>query len=203
MSALAACARALVLLMDVSSSVDQNEWENQIRGTAQVFREPAFHRIIDSLEGGIAVRTIQWSDHPDSSSPWFRIRTAIDAEQYADQLEAMRRPFRGMTGLARAMQAGVQAFESVPCDPEKMILDVSGDGDDNVDGQRAVEDARDTAFSLGVTINAIAIMDRPDVRDVPDYFRNHVMTPGGFVVESEGYEAYGPAIRRKLMREIM
>jgi Ca-activated chloride channel homolog len=201
MADLAACARALVLLMDVSSSVDQNEWENQIRGTAQVFREPAFHRIIDSLEGGIAVRTIQWATSPDTSSPWFRIRTSIDAEQYADQLEAMRRPFEGWTGLARAMQAGVQAFENVPCDPEKMILDISGDGIDNMSGLSEVEGARDTAFGLGITINAISIRD-PDGQNVTEYFRNHVMTPGGFVVESEGYEAYGPAIRRKLMREI-
>ena len=54
----------LVLAIDVSSSVDEEEYQLQMRGVAAAFRHPDVIAAIEATGGnGIAVAMVQWSDN--------------------------------------------------------------------------------------------------------------------------------------------
>ena len=87
------------------------------------------------------------------------------------------------------------------------VIDVSGDGVNNSGGP--VEVARDKLIADGVTINGLPIMnDRPTFGRLPptpldEYFRESVVGgPGAFVIPAEDFQAFGQAVKRKLIREI-
>jgi hypothetical protein len=71
------------------------------------------------------------------------------------------------------------------------------------------EAARDRAVAEGITVNGLPILnDRPTFGVRPpvpldEYFRESVVGgPGAFVVAAEDFEAFGVAVRRKLIREV-
>ena len=52
----------MVLAVDISSSVDDSEYELQMQGLAEAFRHPEVIAAVDSLSsGGIAMAVVQWS----------------------------------------------------------------------------------------------------------------------------------------------
>ena len=87
------------------------------------------------------------------------------------------------------------------------MVDVSGDGPNN-NGPPA-EEERDRLVGEGVTINGLPIVnDRPNFGaqpsgDLEPYYRDSVIGgPGAFLIVAEDFEAFGAAIRRKLIQEI-
>ena len=62
--------------------------------------------------------------------------------------------------------------------------------------------ARSRAQAAGVAINAIAIEDLGQSTAITQFYRNWVITTGGFVITSRGLAAYPAAIRQKLLREM-
>ena len=76
----------LVLAVDVSSSVDEEEYQLQIRGVGAAFRHPDIIAAIESTGGnGIAVGMVQWSDNEEQAlvGGWHIIKDAADAAEYA------------------------------------------------------------------------------------------------------------------------
>ena len=72
----------LVLAVDVSSSVDEEEYQLQIRGVGAAFRHPDIIAAIESTGGnGIAVAMVQWSDNEEQAlvGGWHIIKDAADA----------------------------------------------------------------------------------------------------------------------------
>jgi hypothetical protein len=90
------------------------------------------------------------------------------------------------------------------------VIDVSGDGVNN--NGRPVQQARDEAVAMGITINGLAIInDRPGPggwRNMPSepldqHYRDRVIGgPGAFLMVAEDFDSFAFAIRNKLMREI-
>jgi hypothetical protein len=87
------------------------------------------------------------------------------------------------------------------------VIDISGDGVNN-SGPPA-EAARDRAVAEGITINGLPILNdrptfgRPPPMPLDQYFRESVIGgPGAFMIPAEDFEAFGQAVRRKLIREI-
>src|SRR4051794_18658820 len=72
----------LVLAIDASSSVDDDEWDLQRKGYAAAFAEP---RVQAALRSGpthrIAVAVVVWADAtvPKWESDWFRLAAPDDA----------------------------------------------------------------------------------------------------------------------------
>ena len=71
------------------------------------------------------------------------------------------------------------------------------------------EVARDRAVAEGITVNGLPILnDRPTFGGplplpLDQYFRESVVGgPGAFVIPAEDFEAFGVAVRRKLIREV-
>ena len=62
--------------------------------------------------------------------------------------------------------------------------------------------ARSEAINAGLILNAIAIEEPGSAIPITTYFRNWIITPGGFVVTARGLGDYAETLRLKLLREL-
>jgi hypothetical protein len=190
---------ALVLLVDVSGSVSAERYALQHQGMAQAFLDPHVTHVLANQEGGMAITVIEWSDRRQTVIPWRMIRTADDVSAVAETLSGTQRSMTGSTAMGEAISEGLAAFDNAPCQPVRKVIDVSGDGRNN-DGRIAPDDMRPRAKSKGVTINGLPILG--EEADVADYYRGHVVTEDGFVIEAKSFDDLAVAIRYKLMMEV-
>ncbi|MBP0446570.1 DUF1194 domain-containing protein [Roseomonas sp. SSH11] len=193
-----ACTLALVLLMDVSGSVSQTNYEMQRDATAAALRDPTITRLVEN-QGGVAVTAMEWSWTQTTTVPWAVLRNVEDARGFADRLAATTRSHAGSTHMGEAIHAAIDRFEQAPCKAERMVIDISGDGGSN--GGRPVEEARGRAMEVGIVVNGLPIRT-PEEPDIVEYYRSSVATVGGFVMEADGWPGFRLAIRRKLALEI-
>jgi len=195
-----ACRLALVLVVDVSGSIDPSEYRFQMDGMAEALRDPA---IVEALVfGQVALSVVQWSGvgEQEQTLPWQRMLSEEAVERFAQRIErAPRRWDNSKTALGEAMAFMRRSFDAVP-DCTRRVIDVSGDGMTNA--------GRDTATQSkamvpdGITVNGLAI-DRVG-RSVTEFYRRFVITRRtGFVMTATGYSDYPRAISDKLFREVL
>ncbi|MBE0413923.1 DUF1194 domain-containing protein [Yoonia sp.] len=193
-----ACDTALVLMVDVSNSVDAAEYRLQTDGMAAALRDP---EIVDAMvRGQTAIAVVQWSgvDQQALSIPWQRINTGLDAQALAAQAAAMPRAFvLSDTAPAEAVYFALELFAQVP-DCAHKVIDVSGDGTPNAGSD--VRAARNAAERAGVTINGIAIESMGLA--ITGFYRNALITRNGFVITARTHRDYPRAIRTKIFREL-
>ena len=201
---------ALVLAVDVSGSVDEEEYRLQRQGYADAFRHPAVVSAIQSTGSGrIAVTYVQWggAGYQRISVPWTIIADAASAAGFAERIEAApRSPIRG-TSISGAIDFSTLQLTLNPHSAARRVIDVSGDGVNN--SGRAPDLARDAALAQNIAINGLVIMDDsppPWARyDEPldVHYRDRVIGgPGAFVIAVDGFESFAHAILNKLIREI-
>lgn len=193
------CALALVLLMDTSLSMSHQDYLMQRDGVRDAFLDPQLQQIIEREPDGVAVSVIEWASESRVVVPWMHLRTQADATQLAHAVGALNRSVNGFTALGDALHKGMQVLEHAPCEADRQIMDVSGDGISNEGTD--VAPVRLQAQQQGVVINGLPIQARPEV-DIERYYREQVITPGGFVIVANGMQDFGRAIRRKLILEI-
>lgn len=193
----------LLLLADTSSSIEGNEFDLQINGYANAFRDPQVIAAIEELGGnGIAVSFVQWSATFQQYDvvPWYRIYDAATAHAFATQVETQARQFIGFgTATGSALAKGNRRFTDNGFQGKRKVIDITSDERSNMGPHpRSV---RDNILADGVTINGLAILD--DSFDLEGYFREAVIGgPDSFVITAESYNDFVWAIRLKLVREI-
>jgi hypothetical protein len=200
----------LVLAADASRSIDEDEYDLQRRGYVSALTHPDIIRAI--LSGpirAIAVTYVEWSAVTEQATlvDWAVIRDAASARAFAERLAGAPRVFRSATSISGAIDYAARLFDGNGIEGTRRVIDVSGDGPNN-SGARS-ETARDAAVAKGVTINGLAIVnDRPSRPPFPEepvdrhYARAVIGGPGAFMMTVAGFETFGDAIRRKLVREI-
>lgn len=193
------CALALVLLMDVSASMSDHSYRLQRDGVRDAFLNPQLQQIIEREPDGVAITVIEWASTSVTVVPWQHLRTTSDVTEFAQKVSVLNRAAWGFTALGNAVHHALNEIEHAPCEPDRSIIDVSGDGVTN-EGVSATH-ARDRAHAQGVIINGLPILAH-DNRDMEMYYRENVITPGGFVIVAHGFEDFARAIRRKLVLEI-
>jgi hypothetical protein len=109
------------------------------------------------------------------------------------------------TSISGAINFAIPLFEANPYRGLRRLIDITGDGPNNVGGP--VTGARDAALAKGITINGLAIMAKqPTVEDISDldlYYEDCVSGgPGAFVVANKVEDEFKEAVRTKLIREI-
>jgi hypothetical protein len=194
---------ALVLAVDCSSSVDPAEFRIQMEGIAAALRHPAVQDAIAAgREHRIALSLVLWSG-PQSQSiamPWQVLQTSADLEATAATIAGAHRDWEaGGTALAMAIDYAAGLLTALPFGATRRVIDVSGDGMDNVTGM--TDAARDRAVAQGITINGLPIAKGSQL--LPVYYRNRVI--GGrdaFVEPAADVQAFEGTILRKLLREI-
>ncbi|MBC7433969.1 MAG: DUF1194 domain-containing protein [Rubritepida sp.] len=200
----------LVLAVDVSRSVDEDEARLQREGYRAGIADP---RVIDAITrgmiGAIGVAYVEWAgfEYQRLVLPWTRIASQADAHLWADRLAEAPRASLSWTSISAAIDFSRRILAEAPFEATRQVIDISGDGVNN--SGRAVERARDEAVADGIVINGLPIInDRPTFGRPPPvpldlYFEASVIGgPGAFMVVAEDFEAFGQAVRRKLIREI-
>ena len=193
----------LVLAVDVSSSVDDGEFELQMQGIAAAFRHSGVQAAIHATgDRGIAVALVQWSEfvHQRKTIDWTVVRGAADAAALADDIATAGRAIPGGgTAIYGAINFALHEFDTNGYDGRRQVIDVSGDG--RSDLLVPTMAARDRAVARGVTINGLVILN--DEPHLDRYYRANVI--GGaeaFVLTVATFEAFAAAMVTKLIREI-
>ena len=200
----------LVLAVDVSRSVDEDEARLQREGYRNAVSDPL---VVEAIRGGmigaIGVAYVEWAgaEYQRLVLPWTRIAGPADAFAWASRLDEAPRASLSWTSISGALDYSHRVLADAPFEGTRRVIDVSGDGVNN--SGCAVEAARDKLLADGVTINGLPIMnDRPTFGRLPpvpldEYFRESVVGgPGAFVIPAEDFQAFGHAVKRKLIREI-
>src|SRR4051812_20945220 len=200
----------LVLAVDVSRSIDEEEARLQREGYRTAMSDPAVvAAMTGGLLGAIAIAYVEWAAYTAQELvvPWTRVAAAADAQAWSDRLERSPRQSRNWTSLSGALRFSRQVLAECPWEGTRRVIDVSGDGVNN-NGPPA-EEERDRLVGEGVTINGLPIVnDRPNFgvrpgQELEPYYRNSVIGgPGAFLVVAEDFTSFGAAIRRKLIQEI-
>jgi hypothetical protein len=193
----------LVLLLDVSASVNDKEFRLQAGGLAAAFESARVLSAIRSMPpGGLAVCIVQWADHAHQqiSVDWTVLRTEADALRLAGEVRLMaRRIDGGHTALGDALAFGLNEIRTNRYTGLRRVIDLSGDGRSN-DG-RSLLRTRGEVLKHGITINGLAILNELPL--LAGYFRDQLIGgEGAFVETAQDYSDFARAMSRKLEREI-
>lgn len=194
----AACDTALLLAIDVSSSIDAGEYRLQIDGLADALLDP---EVIDTLlQGQSALAVVQWSgvNRQGVVLGWNRMFSVEVIRDFAAEVRALPRAFVDSdTAIGDAIDFSVRQFTAVP-ECNRRTIDVSGDGPQNAGGS-ALHASR-AAEAAGIIINGIAIESIGVA--MTNYYRRTIVTHDGFVITARGHLDYPRAIREKILREL-
>lgn len=199
----------LQLLVDVSGSVDSNEFVLQRDGYVNAFKSPSIINAITSTtdpsgnprKGKIAAELIYWSssNRQNVAVPWTLIDSQQASSDFADAISAATRPFSGSTAPGSAINFGDDRFFSNNFDGDSLVMDVSGDGAQN-DGVNTAN-ARTAALNLGIDrINGIAIGGNASVEQ---FYQNAIV--GGadsFFLAASSFSDFQDAIDDKILAEV-
>ncbi|MFO1123138.1 MAG: DUF1194 domain-containing protein [Hyphomicrobiales bacterium] len=193
----------LVLALDSSASVDRREFDLQLEGLAQAFRDPDVLQAVENLRPlGAAVAVVQWGNPGESRLvlPFTRLVTPRDAKAFGFQIGLVRRwQWASATSIASALDDSRALLESNDFDGFRRVIDVSGDGRDN--GGLDLDAARRRAESAGIAINGLPIM--ADDPGLDHYYAERVIAgASAFIEPARDFEDYVRAIREKLLREL-
>jgi hypothetical protein len=193
----------LVLALDASASMDRSEFELQIKGLADAFRDPEVVTAIHNLgPNGAAVMVTQWGGIGEARVvlPFTHLTSEASAREFAFRLGRTQRSFvASSTSITMAIQDGVRQIAKNNFAGDRRVIDISGDGADNSGAD--LETARAAARAAGVEVNGLPIGTDGD--DLAGYYENNVITgPDSFIVPAMGFADYARAIKEKLLREL-
>lgn len=198
----------LVLLVDVSRSMTERELEIQRQGYAAALRsEDVYHAIQSGLLQRIALTYVEWAGLQEVIVDWRIVETRADLEGFADALSVRFDPTLRRTSISEALIFGAAMIESNAFEGLRRVIDVSGDGPNNLG--RPVLLARNAVLSKSITINGLPLMTREGLgglwhlEDLDLYYENCVTGgPGSFVIPVLDWQDFAEAVRRKLVLEI-
>src|SRR5579859_1941429 len=193
---------ALVLAVDVSSSVDEGRFRLQQSGYAVAFRSPLVQAaLLSGPAHAIAVAYVQWAGANTQHLvvDWTLVDSETASRALADRIVASERYGEGSTSISGAITFAMELLGDSPYPADRRIIDVSGDGSNN--SGRMAHLARDQAVAKGIIINGLPILAVEPQLD--RYYRDNVIGgPGAFLVSATSFETFAAAIVNKLVREV-
>ena len=193
----------LILAVDASSSVSAEEFELQMRGLSESFRNPLVTEAIQATgDLGIAVALVQWADNRKQflAIDWLVIKDEPAALAFADEIDATPRFLvGGGTAIGALIQYGMNQLARNDYIGRRKVIDISGDGRTNQGAYPT--NYRERAITDGVTVNGLAILNEDP--NVDRYYRSQVIAgTGAFVMSATTYEDFSAAMLEKLLKEI-
>lgn len=200
-----ACRLALVLAVDVSSSVDEVEDKLQRLGLAGALVAPDVQAAFLSGGSPVALAVFEWSGR-NKQKLLLDWRLMTGPEALTDAAETLARSTRSTsrypTAMGNALGYAALLLTRAPGCLFKTI-DLAGDGINN-DGFPPGAAYAEFPFD-GVTVNGLVVRSGtfPEAEAVSRYYRATVLRgPGAFLEEAQDFEDYENAITRKLIREV-
>lgn len=207
------CRQALALALDVSGSVDLQEYRLQLDGLVTALNDrEVVTLLLASPEAPVSLMVYEWSGPEDQVVlvPWTEVTGAAALDEISATLARTgRREATPGTALGVAMEVGAEFLDQKrQC--WKRTLDISGDGKSNL-GPRP-RDIRSAVGARGITINALVIgadstsladRGKDEIGELSSYFRAEVIVGAdAFVQTALGFEDYAAAMTLKLKREL-
>jgi len=203
--AAAECRLALVLALDVSSSVDEAEDRLQRSGLAAALVAPEVQAAIFATDLPVALAVYEWNGRYNQALlvDWRLIKAPADLKYVAKTVALSRRghaDFPTAMGYALGYGAGLLARA-----PACLFhtLDMAGDGLNN-EGFPPRAAYAEFPFA-GVTVNGLVVKvaDTGTELALIDFYHTEVLHgPGAFLEVAQGFDDYERAMRRKLEREL-
>jgi hypothetical protein len=204
----------LVLVSDVSRSVDDSEYDLEKQGYASALTD---RDVMAAIKGGtvgaIAINYVEFASTYEVRTllDWAVIRDEASAQAFVDKLMAVPRSAYGRTSISAGIEQAMKNLATSGYETTRHVIDVCGDGTNN--NGREVAEVRDEAVEAGVTINGLAIINDHPVSwtyahvqppgGLTNYYRENVIGgPGSFVLEVHDFHTFGAAMTRKLINEI-
>lgn len=196
---------ALILSVDVSSSVDEARYRLQMEGVAAALEDDGvISTILGGANGSILISMVTWADKAKLSVPWTMISNADQAKALAQTIRKLPQQEGAFTCSGRmARYIADKVVARMPAKADKIVIDVSGDGPDNCNTGQLLANSRSDLFGMGVTINGLPILDGKDAVMIEDWYKeNMIGGPGAFIVAAKGYEDFARAFRQKFVVEV-
>ncbi|WP_306477115.1 DUF1194 domain-containing protein [Methyloversatilis sp.] len=194
---------ALSLVIDVSGSIVLSEYNLQMDGYANAFRDPTIQsNLLGGANGKSAVNVVFFSSNFFTTTfDTFRILSSTaEINAFADALDTFARPGAGgtavHTGTNRALDllllelATGGSLEGTT----NVVIDVSGDG---TSGTAASQAARTRAEEADIVINGLPI----GTTGVANFYRDNVITDDGFFTRASSFDDFSAAVAEKLRIE--
>lgn len=198
----AKCRLALVLALDVSSSVDAAEYDLQRLGLAAALStEEVRHAILAGGDGDVALAVYEWSGffQHKLQLDWTLLRSHDDIDRAVRVLAGMERSHDDFpTSVGQALGYGATLLQRGP-DCTRKVIDMSGDGINNA-GYGPAGAYRNFPFE-GVTVNGLVVLGQSE-EVLRFYHEEVVLGPAAFVITANGFDEFEKAMTRKLYREI-
>ena len=199
----AACRQALALGLDVSGSVDAEEYRLQLDGLAMALQsEPVQEILFLQPAAPIIITVYEWSGPEDQKIilPWTALTGPPELTKTVTTLWSHQRSAAApTTAIGSALLAGFALLNQQP-NCWKRTLDLSGDGHANT-GPRP-QDISSTKMPDGVVVNGLVIDASADA-ELANYYKSYVIRgPGSFVEIAASFDDYAAAMERKLLREL-
>jgi hypothetical protein len=176
----------LVLVVDRSNSIDDRELALQRSAYVRLLSDASVIRAL----GHAQVAIVEFDTRAEIMVDWTDPRSAAD-------LYRRKAPdgLRGQTGIGGALGTALALLLGKS---GRLVIDISGDGKDNVDNV-LLSDMRAAAGEQAIEINGLAIMT-PDAPEIDRYYSQQVVN--GFVVPVEETGDFQSALKRKLFYEV-
>lgn len=206
----------LAFVADVSGSMSAPEKKMQREGYFNAFHSgDLIQAIAGSYCGAIAVTYIEFANEPVTLVDWQIIATDEDARAFG--LAVRDTPndkiATGITGIAKAIEHAAESMLNNGLEAERLVIDVSADGPDNV--TLNVAEIRDKYANATedngwreITINGLPVLGGGAYygltpAEFQEYFADNVIGgPGAFMEPAKGVDDIGRALLRKIIREI-
>jgi hypothetical protein len=182
----------LVLVVDASSSISAVEYALQKQSYVRVLSDPAMAPWLSD----VAVAVVEFGSSAQVMVPFG------SASEVALVYEAAGRAGQGQTNVRAGLETALALLDGRD---GLRIVDISGDGPDNVNGEPCGSLASLVAVARAemIQINALAILNEPPVcgGNAGEWYQLELQD-AGFVVEAETFEDFRDALERKLRMEV-
>ena len=191
----------LMLSVDVSGSINSDEYRLQKEGYINAFKNQKVKDAIELLPHGLAVAIETWSGNIKKTSQWYKLTTAADAEYFANVVVPStlnQSKGGGSTNITEALRSASSKLVTNEYNGDILVIDISGDGFDNTartsSGGRCglskgtpveqvvcapLRKVRDNAVNNGIIINGLPIVSKYAQSDrqheLATYYKNNVI----------------------------
>ncbi|WP_299373658.1 DUF1194 domain-containing protein [uncultured Tateyamaria sp.] len=200
-----ACRLALLLALDVSSSVDATEDRLQRGGLVAALTAPEVQAAFFANDMPVALAVYEWSGRYNQEVvlDWLLIDSPAALVVAAETVAASVRSHSEFpTAMGYALGFGAEMLARAPrC--LRQTIDMAGDGQNN-EGFGPQLAYREFAFDE-VTVNGLVVNAAEFTSETMliEFYEKEVLRgPGAFLEVAQGFEDYERAIRRKLEREL-
>ncbi len=192
----------LVLALDASASVNDNEFGMQRAGIAFALRDPDVRAAIIASPGGVNIAITQWSSISQQAVAvdWTSLTDEVSIRELATRVAGMPRHLSGGNTMIHAgLEFAGKLHERAPIPASRKVIDLSGNG--HTDDLALLTETRRDLIEDGIVINGLAIEEDPG--NVTLHFAQHLIGgPGSFVITATSWLDFARAMRLKLLREL-